>query len=93
MSGFRQVRVTSPLDCIQQKSLGKEELLISELKQDTKNANKGTKRGHDAISQSLKTLGAGRSILIDKHGNVIAGNKTAAAVKVKTGEAVVETQT
>ena len=68
-------------------------MLISQLKQDAKNANRGTQRGNAAVAQSLKTLGAGRSILIDKHGNVIAGNKTAAAVKVKTGEAVVETQT
>jgi hypothetical protein len=49
------------------------------LKQDAKNANRGTKRGHDAISQSLKTLGAGRSILVDKNGVIVAGNKTAQA--------------
>jgi superfamily II DNA/RNA helicase len=28
------------------------------------------------MNMSLKELGAGRSILIDKHGNIIAGNKT-----------------
>ena len=51
-------------------------MLISELKQDTNNANKGTKRGNAAVAQSLKTLGAGRSILCDKHGVIIAGNKS-----------------
>jgi DNA modification methylase len=43
---------------------------------DQHNANKGTKRGRELLEQSLKELGAGRSGLIDKDGNVIAGNKT-----------------
>jgi DNA modification methylase len=51
---------------------------ITELVQDNKNANKGTKRGHDAVRFSLEEYGAGRSILIDRKGRVIAGNKTAA---------------
>lgn len=46
------------------------------LKPDERNANKGTKRGKELLEQSLKELGAGRSILVDKDGNVIAGNKT-----------------
>jgi hypothetical protein len=49
---------------------------ISELKLDDHNANKGTKRGRAALATSLKKFGAGRSILLDKHGAVIAGNKT-----------------
>ena len=43
---------------------------------DPRNANKGTARGRKMLGKSLKAHGAGRSILVDKHGNVIAGNKT-----------------
>ena len=50
---------------------------IDELLPDAKNANKGTARGKAMIEASLKAYGAGRSILIDKHGRIIAGNKTA----------------
>jgi len=49
---------------------------ISDLTLDTANANKGTERGDKALDDSIRQYGAGRSILIDKHGNVIAGNKT-----------------
>lgn len=49
---------------------------ISELTPDKRNANKGTQRGAFMLEESLRKYGAGRSILIDKHGNVIAGNKT-----------------
>ena len=48
---------------------------LSDLKLDAKNANLGTDRGRKMLKQSLAELGAGRSILADKHGNVIAGNK------------------
>lgn len=43
---------------------------------DDKNANQGTERGRALLLRSLQELGAGRSILIDKDGNIIAGNKT-----------------
>jgi DNA modification methylase len=43
---------------------------------DKSNANKGTKRGKELLKQSLQELGGGRSILLDKDGNIIAGNKT-----------------
>jgi site-specific DNA-methyltransferase (adenine-specific) len=43
---------------------------------DTLNANEGTQRGLGLLEKSLRKLGAGRSILADKNGNVIAGNKT-----------------
>ncbi len=49
---------------------------ISELTADANNANKGTKRGAELIAESLKRYGAARSIVIDKHGRIIAGNKT-----------------
>jgi hypothetical protein len=43
---------------------------------DRENANAGTQRGRGLLEKSLRKLGAGRSILTDKDGNVIAGNKT-----------------
>lgn len=43
---------------------------------DKQNANEGTQRGRGLLEKSLRKLGAGRSILADKYGNVIAGNKT-----------------
>jgi hypothetical protein len=43
---------------------------------DQSNANKGNARGRKMLGKSLKQHGAGRSILVDKHGKVIAGNKT-----------------
>ena len=50
---------------------------LSELTPDPRNANKGTERGRNALEHSLRSYGAGRSILLDKHGTIIAGNKTA----------------
>lgn len=50
---------------------------ISDLVQDKYNANKGTERGLRALDESLRELGAGRSILIDRENRIIAGNKTA----------------
>src|ERR1700733_5030787 len=51
---------------------------IDELTPDKMNANKGTARGRAMIEASLRSYGAGRSILIDKkNGKIIAGNKTA----------------
>lgn len=52
-----------------------------ELKFDQHNANNGTERGRELLDQSIRELGAGRSILVDKDGNVIAGNKTLAAAR------------
>ena len=49
---------------------------LSELTPDANNYNKGTEFGGGLIEKSLRKLGAGRSILLDKNGKVIAGNKT-----------------
>ena len=43
---------------------------------DDHNANKGTDRGRELLSQSVRELGGGRSVLLDKNGKLIAGNKT-----------------
>ena len=48
----------------------------SGIRPDTKNANKGTERGRYMVEASLRETGAGRSILLDKDGRIIAGNKT-----------------
>ena len=49
---------------------------IEELAQDQRNFNKGTEQGQELMERSFKEMGAGRSILIDKNGNIIAGNKS-----------------
>src|ERR1035437_1220271 len=54
-----------------------ETVKLSTLIPDTKNANLGSPRGNQMIEDSLRQYGAGRSILLDKHGAIIAGNKTA----------------
>lgn len=43
---------------------------------DDNNANKGTERGKKLLTQSVRELGGGRSVLLDKNGKLIAGNKT-----------------
>lgn len=49
---------------------------ISELTPDDINANRGTPRGSAMLEKSLREYGAGRSVLVDKAGRIIAGNKT-----------------
>lgn len=49
---------------------------IKDLIPDDANPNGGTERGGFVLETSIRRLGAGRSILSDKNGKVIAGNKT-----------------
>jgi len=49
---------------------------LADIVPDDRNANSGTERGGGMLERSLRTFGAGRSILIDKNNRVIAGNKT-----------------
>ena len=49
---------------------------VADLRSDPCNANLGTERGVAALARSLEAYGAGRAVLIDRHGVVIAGNKT-----------------
>src|SRR5271156_2688469 len=49
---------------------------IAQLILDEKNANKGTKRGRALLGASLEKYGAGRSVIVDRHNRVIAGDKT-----------------
>ena len=59
--------------------MSKELIDIEELIQDTLNFNKGTYEGEGLIKKSLERFKAGRSVLIDKNNNIIAGNKTVSA--------------
>lgn len=56
-------------------------LSVSQLIPDDKNFNKGSELGSKLMQKSLKKFGAGRSILLDKNGRIIAGNKTIEAAK------------
>lgn len=49
---------------------------ISDFTPDPSNANRGTERGRALLEQSLRQYGAGRSVLVDRNGRIIAGNKT-----------------
>lgn len=52
---------------------------VVDLIPDDKNFNEGTDQGKLLLEQSLRQLGAGRSVLIDKDNRIIAGNKTVGA--------------
>ena len=59
------------------KGFGMEQVIesnLSALTPDKRNANKGNVRGQAAIETSLQKYGAGRSIVLDRDGNIIAGN-------------------
>jgi 16S rRNA G966 N2-methylase RsmD len=62
---------------------------ITDLIPDNLNANRGTKRGRKAVEDSLTRYGAGRSILVDRTGRVIAGNKTIASAAASGIEEVI----
>jgi hypothetical protein len=49
---------------------------LGDLTLDKRNANKGTPAGQDMVDQSIADYGAGRSIVVDRNGAVIGGNKT-----------------
>ena len=59
--------------------MSKDLIDIEELRQDNLNFNKGTYQGEVLIKKSLERFKAGRSVLIDKDNNIIAGNKTVQA--------------
>jgi DNA modification methylase len=49
---------------------------VSDFTPDPANANRGTERGRKMVRESVERLGAGRSIVVDKNGIIIAGNQT-----------------
>jgi len=54
-------------------------LNLRDITPDKNNLNLGTERGKVALDASLSRYGAGRSILLDKHNRIIAGNQTYAS--------------
>ncbi len=66
------------------------EVRLTELLPDACNANAGTERGRAMVEESLRRYGAGRSILVDRHGRIIAGNTThEAAIDIGLTDAVI----
>jgi hypothetical protein len=61
---------------------------LAELEPDPNNANLHSERGTYMVSRSLEKLGAGRSILLDKHNRIIAGNLTTEQYAAMGGEEV-----
>lgn len=49
---------------------------LSEFSPDSHNANKGTQRGRYMLETSVDEVGIGRSLVADRKGRVVAGNKT-----------------
>ena len=49
---------------------------LADLTPDGENFNKHTELGQKLLEESLRKFGAGRSILVDKDGNIISGNST-----------------
>ena len=63
---------------------------LTDLTPDPRNANAGTERGRGMLDSSMRKYGAGRSILVDKHGVIIGGNKThEVAVDIGLEDAIV----
>jgi hypothetical protein len=62
---------------------------ISDLIPDDRNANKGTDKGRKTVKRSLGEYGAARSIVIDRDGRVIAGNKTLESAGVLPSDEVI----
>lgn len=48
----------------------------AELIPDDANANKGTERGAYVLRRSMEETGPGKAPVIDRHGKIVAGNKT-----------------
>jgi hypothetical protein len=66
---------------------------ITDYTTDPRNANKGTPRGLGVIEDSLNYAGAGRSLVADADGVLIAGNKTQEAAVNAGIEQVIEIET
>lgn len=61
---------------------------LADLEPDRHNANVGTRRGVDLLERSIERNGLGRSILVDREGRIIAGNKTTERVADLTSNEV-----
>jgi hypothetical protein len=56
---------------------------VHDLKPDPENANRGTQRGREILTESVETCGWGRGAVSDRNHTVIAGNKTIDLAKQK----------
>lgn len=66
---------------------------ITDYKPLARNPNKGTQRGTGILDQSVRELGAGRSLLVDKNGVILAGNHAQEAFINAGIEDVIEVET
>lgn len=66
---------------------------LADYREDERNANTGTPRGLGVIEDSLNYSGVGRSLVADKNGVLIAGNKTSLAAASAGIENVIEIET
>ena len=66
---------------------------ITDYKPLSKNPNKGTQKGVGVLDKSVRELGAGRSLLVDKDGIIIAGNHAQEAFVNAGLENVIEVET
>ena len=66
---------------------------LADLTPDGENFNRHTEFGTKLLEDSLRKFGAGRSILVDKEGNIIAGNSTAETAAAIGMDDVVVVQT
>lgn len=66
---------------------------ISDYLPDNHNANLGSERGLQMLESSLNEDGAGRSIVVDAHDKIPAGNKTLEAAVLAGIEDVIEIET
>ena len=66
---------------------------LTDYKPLSRNPNKGTQRGTGILEQSVRELGAGRSILVDKNGVILAGNHAQEAFVNAGMDDVIEVET
>jgi len=66
---------------------------ISDYTPDALNANMGNERGLQMVEKALNEVGAGRSIVVDGKGNIVAGNKTMEAAQLAGIEEMIEITT
>jgi len=66
---------------------------ISDYLPDNHNANKGSERGLQMLEDSLNEDGAGRSVVVDGEGRIVAGNKTMEAAQLAGIVEMIEVET
>lgn len=63
---------------------------VADLRQDPRNANQGNDRGREMLEASFRKYGAARSLVTDRNGVIIGGNKSQlAAMAVGIADAII----